>query len=278
MNRRLGMVLALAAGASAAPAPGPARAQYALPDVTPPTLRCVAPEDLREGDADRRLLVLVTDAQSGPRQPTLSLPVDTRTGGTRYVTVTARDKAGNVGSATCEFYIQPRAVLVCPGRPVVLFAPERRGDRVRLSGVVAEGFAGDLVALRAGGRTLRTVPSFIDGSFSGTVRAAAGARFVAAIDGQRSRAVSLEAVIEITEVGFDEVRGRIHARHPPRRLQVVRRTSCRSDRVVERVRVRRNGRFAALLDPPVPGTAYAAYVLRARVRGRVRETPPIRAL
>ena len=78
-------------------------------DGTPPVLTCL-PLRFVEGMAGRATAT-VADATSGPAQSSVSRPADTSTPGTREVTLTGADRAGNTASIQCSYEVAEREAV-----------------------------------------------------------------------------------------------------------------------------------------------------------------------
>jgi hypothetical protein len=77
-------------------------------DATPPTLTCTTPApSFASGATGRRVTAGVHDALSGPAGPTASAPANTSSSGSKHVTVSGQDAAGNTGTVSCPYNVGP---------------------------------------------------------------------------------------------------------------------------------------------------------------------------
>lgn len=87
-------------------------------DTTPPTIVCPVGVQLVQGSAGS-LVASVVDEQSGPAEPTVTVPVPTDVLGVVAVSVSASDIAGNVSSSICEVLVILDTSAPVIGDPVI---------------------------------------------------------------------------------------------------------------------------------------------------------------
>jgi hypothetical protein len=90
-------------------------------DTSPPTITCPSATAYLLNRAGATMTVTVTDAESGPTVPTITLPVPTGTVGPGSIEFTATDLAGNDAVETCDYTV---------GYQFVGFQPPLRGTAV----------------------------------------------------------------------------------------------------------------------------------------------------
>jgi hypothetical protein len=88
-------------------------------DTTPPVIHCPAGAQRIQGSA-AILEATVTDGESGPTAPTVSVDVPTATLGTVAVSLTASDVAGNVVTSDCDVDVLPDKSTPDIGDPVIV--------------------------------------------------------------------------------------------------------------------------------------------------------------
>lgn len=174
-------------------------------------------------------------------------------------------------------------VLGCTTRRLVLTDVQQRDGRVRLLGVADRKLAGKRVAIRFRhtGKTVARATVRPDGGFSATaplparsIRSTNKARYDARIGSERSLSLKLTRRMVISgtrgRAGKVTLSGRVvrPLAAPARSIVVTQRVSCKSSRVVKRIKPSRSGRFRVVLDAP-EGQLAAVYRLSTRVRKTV---------
>jgi hypothetical protein len=100
-------------------------------DSTPPTVTCDTPAPSFSVGGTGVVTATVTDALSGPAASTVSAPADLSTLGTRTVTVTGSDRAGNMTSVACPYTVGARITILSP----------QPGTAIGSGGIVPVSFA-----------------------------------------------------------------------------------------------------------------------------------------
>jgi hypothetical protein len=83
-------------------------------DTTPPTVTCSSAPTFTLGGPGGVVAATVSDATSGPTSTALVAPADTSSPGTRSVTLTGRDNAGNTATASCPYTVAAPRIPTIP--------------------------------------------------------------------------------------------------------------------------------------------------------------------
>ncbi len=174
-------------------------------------------------------------------------------------------------------------VLGCTSRRLVLTDVKELKGRVRLLGVADRSLAGRTVSIRfrGTGKTVTTTKIRSDGSFTARTKLPAKrlrntnrARYQAIVGKERSLALKLRRRMVINTPRSSGGKVRLSGRvilplgRPVARIVVSQRVSCKSTKVVKRIRPDSKGRYSVTIDAP-DGPA-AVYRLSTRVRKTTR--------
>jgi hypothetical protein len=173
-----------------------------------------------------------------------------------------------------------QAQLQCTTRKLVLVDVLRKGNRVRLFGAADKRYIGKRVSIvfRATGQVVARPKVAKDGSFTATaplpprsIRATNRARYQARIGKERSLDLKLVRRLVVTRLvsrnGRVTIQGRVirPLASPVHMITVKRRISCKSWRIVKRIKPGKNGAFRVNVAAPPTGKS-AVYRLSTQVR------------
>jgi len=131
-------------------------------DKTPPTASCPSPAPVFLRGGTGTVSASVTDATSGPAQPTVSAAADTASTGVKTVSLTATDNAGNATTVSCSYTVAygfggflpplPKSTLPQSGSaiPVKFVLTDSAGHPIVASTAAALATAGEVKATLAG--------------------------------------------------------------------------------------------------------------------------------
>jgi hypothetical protein len=131
-------------------------------DKTRPTVNCPAPAPVFLPGGTGTLTASVTDATSGPAQPTVSAPADTTSTGVKTISLTGKDNAGYAATASCKYTVAygfagftsplPKSTLQRSGStiPVKFVLTDSAGHPIAASPAAALATAGKVKATLAG--------------------------------------------------------------------------------------------------------------------------------
>jgi hypothetical protein len=180
-----------------------------------------------------------------------------------------------------------QAALQCTSRRLVLTDVLQRGNRVRLTGAADKRYVGKQVNLHfvppfGGGPRVATATVQKDGSFSASaklppkrLRNSNRARYQARIGDERSLRLKFRRRMAVQTVKVADGKVRIAGRvsrplaAPARTIEVRERVSCKTWRVVKRIKPKRDGSWSTTLDAPESQLA-GTYRFTTKVRKNTR--------